>query len=215
MDYQTISTVSDEYFKRSMFGALIVFLLAIPLSIFAALFMYFVFDGAYLSAVVLVVSFLVSLISISILVDGFRFSQWTLNEFARMALDRFEQSVSVTNNIAVKGRGNVVAVSNTPSQMQSQEVVRLVPVKSLSRLVNGVDENDLRAFVEGIFIRGHSQRSWMGQRLPSGREIESFQDYDALVKPLLVAGVIVDRKERSSGKLVYSSPDEVKQVLGL
>jgi len=218
MQHEQILSVSRAYLKRSfLFSALILFsaaLLALPIGWLASV----LIDSASF-AVVAVFAFAIGFsFGLYLAVSGYRVSQWMLLESVNVVFNRSDAEIhaleqGITNNIAVKGRGNVVAVGNTPTQ--TQEVIRLVPFKSSHRLIDGVDQNDLSAFIEGIFLRGHSQRAWMGQRLPSGRTITTFEEYDALIRPLLTAGVIVDRKERSAGKLAYASAQEVKEVLGL
>ncbi|HZQ09761.1 MAG TPA: hypothetical protein VFD70_24505 [Anaerolineae bacterium] len=216
MSLEAVSAISGEHFRRSILASLVAFVASLPVALFGGWLVALLFDADYFLPFTIAILLCVSLLSLSIAFNGFRVAQWMVTESVCVVLNRLDgdvQTVTTVNEFSVKGRGNVVALSNAP--MQSQETIRLVPVKSSNRLIEGVDEKDLRAFVEGIFVRGFSQRAWMGQQLPTGRTITTFADYDALIQPLLTAGVIVDRKERSAGKLAYSSADEVKEVLGL
>ncbi len=216
MSLEAVSAISGEHFRRSILASLVAFVASLPVALFGGWLVSLLLGTEYFLLFTVAVLMCVSLISLSIAFSGFRAAQWMVTESVCVVLNRLEadvQTVTTVNEFSVKGRGNVVALSNVP--VQSQETIRLIPVKSSNRLIEGVDEKDLRAFVEGIFVRGFSQRAWMGQQLPSGRTITTFADYDSLIQPLLTAGVIVDRKERSAGKLAYSSAEEVKQVLGL
>lgn len=120
------------------------------------------------------------------------------------------QQGKVSTHVEQRGISNAVTVNNGPV-----ESIRLVPVRGSGTLVDGVPVEDLSAFVEGILLRGHSQRAWMGKQLPSGRTIATFEEYRGLVSPLVKAGLIVGRSERSAGQLVTRDLGEIKRVLGL
>jgi hypothetical protein len=78
-----------------------------------------------------------------------------------------------------------------------------------------VAEQDLLFFIERALIAGHAKRIWLGQELPSGKLVSTFEDYNQLLAPLLKAGVIVGRSERSAGKFAIDDAQEIKGRLGL
>lgn len=139
----------------------------------------------------------------------YEWQQWQehAREIARISAERL-------TSVNVKGRSNVVAVN---SAGQAVENIRLVGlnVNRPTRIVDGVDERDLVYFVERIFVRGHSKRAWLGEQLPSGKVVSTFADYNSLISPLIKAGLIVDRGERSAGKLITDNAGVMKRVLGL
>lgn len=134
-------------------------------------------------------------------------NQETMREVARTVA---EQQTTVN----VKGKSNIVSVN---SGAPTVEQVRLVGVNvnTPRRALDGVDERDLLYFCERAVIAGHSKRVWLGQTLPSGKLVSTFQDYDQMIAPLLKAGLIVGRGERSAGKLVTDDAGELKRALGL
>ena len=91
------------------------------------------------------------------------------------------------------------------------QMVRTVPV-AVPRLIDGCEEHDLIAFIDGLSFRGHAKRGWMRVRLPSGRICDE-PYYNLLVAPLVKIGAVVDRGPRKAGKLVME-PDEMKIRLG-
>lgn len=206
MEIREIAEVAGLYMRRAVFASFAVFAFGVAIAWSAV-----VLAGPLAGAVAFL---LLGSMALAVFKHGFDMGQWMVSESVCVLLDANDKA-NQQSSVAVSGRGNVVSVQNSPVAVQSREVVRLVPVHSSNRLVEGVDENDLRHFVEQIFIRGFSQRAWLGQRLPSGRLVESFSDYDSLIKPLVVGGLIVDRGERKAGKLVVASPDEARQALGL
>lgn len=96
------------------------------------------------------------------------------------------------------------------------EQIRIIPYRGnpQTRLIDGVDERDLAAFVDGLATRGHSQRAWLTQALPSGRVIDA-ELWMQLSAPLRKAGIITDVRERSAGSLVESDPTRIKEILGI
>lgn len=134
-------------------------------------------------------------------------NQETMREVARTVA---EQQTTVN----VKGKSNIVSVN---SGAPTVEQVRLVGVNvnAPRRALDGVDERDLIYFCERAVIAGHSKRVWLGQTLPSGKLVSTFADYDQMIAPLLKAGLIVGRGERSAGKLVTDDAGELKRALGL
>ena len=123
------------------------------------------------------------------------------------------QANNITN-VNVKGRNNTVSVNSA----QTVEDVRLIPIhgaQKSARLIDGVPEADLIFFCERVPLIGHSKRAWFGQALPSGRTVNTFEIYDQLVAPLIKAGLIEGRGERSAGRLTTADSGEIKRVLGL
>ena len=103
----------------------------------------------------------------------------------------------------------VVMPSDVRSLDETARVVAVPPV----RTVDDVNEQDLIEFVNGLPMRGHARRGWLGFKFVSGREVDA--DYHAmLIKPLEKCGAIVERGERKAGKVVMSS-DDIIERLGL
>lgn len=156
----------------------------------------------------------------AMLVSAYRGYYYTIVEHAAAMIGRVDaeseavRASGLVQNVQARGHARIT-VNNAPAINAPQEIVRLVPVHTTGRLIDSVAEADLAAFVDGIFIRGHSQRAWMGQRLPTGRQITTFAEYDALIQPLLKAGIIIDRTERKAGKISVATADEAKEILGL
>ena len=140
-----------------------------------------------------------------------RFEQWVENQIAAREIARIQATQATM--VSVKGRSNVVSV-NSGSQVENTRLVGL-NIHRPTRFVEGVPECDLLHFIERVVIAGHSKRVWLGQTLPSGKVVATFQDYDQMISPLLKAGLIVGRGERSAGKLVTDDAGELKRALGL
>lgn len=141
-----------------------------------------------------------------------RLYQWEQNQVA--AREVLKITATQTTNVQVRGRSNVVSVNSTG---QAVESVRLVPTHTArpTRFIDGVAEQDLLFFIERALIAGHAKRIWLGQELPSGKLVSTFEDYNQLIAPLLKAGVIVGRGERSAGKFATDDAQEIKGRLGL
>lgn len=137
----------------------------------------------------------------------FEENQTALREIAKIAATQ-------TTTVSVKGRQNVVSVN---SNGQAVESVRLVPLTTASplRIIDGVQEQDLLYFVQRILLEGWAKRVWLGRELPSGKLVSTFGDYDQMIAPLLKAGVIVDRGERSAGRLTTDDAGEILGRLGI
>ena len=81
-----------------------------------------------------------------------------------------------------------------------------------------VEENDLRYMIDRLDIEaqtGWTQREWLNQQLPSGREIVSVDvgPYAAFVEMLERIGAIVDRDERRKGRLAKSKGEILRELL--
>jgi len=141
-----------------------------------------------------------------------RFNQWTENQIAAREIAKM-QAAQITQ-VSVKGRSNVVSVNSAGAGVES---VRLVGVNlnRPARMIEGVDERDLIFFCERAPVIGHVKRAWLGATLPSGKVVTTFEDYNQMIAPLLKAGCIVGRGERSAGKLVTGDVGELKRALGL
>lgn len=137
----------------------------------------------------------------------FESNQETLREIAKIA-------ATTQTTVSVKGRQNVVSVNSTG---QAVESVRLVPLTTAQpvRVIDGVQEQDLAYFIQRMMIAGWTARAWFGQTLPSGKQISTFDDYNLLMNPLLKAGVIVDRGNRSAGHLTTDDPSAILGRLGI
>lgn len=101
------------------------------------------------------------------------------------------------------------------------EMIRLIPVKSNQNIGvdAGMDMSDLKYMVSMLDHErqcGWTVREWMGQRLPSGREIISSTTgpYAEFISILERTGALVDRTERYKGQLTMSA-DEIMVLLGL
>jgi len=92
--------------------------------------------------------------------------------------------------------------------------VRIIPVYG-GKFIDEVDERDLAKFVEVICATGKfTQRDWQRYEMPSGRVVDN--EYHArLIAPLTKLGFIIDRSERSAGKLIERNPDVIKDKIGL
>jgi hypothetical protein len=141
-----------------------------------------------------------------------RLEQWVENQIAAREIAKM-QAAQITQ-VSVKGRSNVVSVNSAGAGVESVRLVG-VNVNRPARMVDGVDERDLIFFCERVPVIGHTKRVWLGATLPSGKQVSTFQDYDALILPLLKAGVLVGRGERTAGKLVTYDASELKRALGL
>jgi hypothetical protein len=75
-------------------------------------------------------------------------------------------------------------------------------------------EEDLEAFLAGVFERGLSRGAWLGTPLlvvgRCDREL-----YEALMGILVDAGIAMDRKAGSSGRLTVPPLKEARRLLGL
>ncbi len=95
------------------------------------------------------------------------------------------------------------------------EKIRLIPVYSGGKQVDGVPPKDLRSFIRSIVAdKKWSQPTWVGQQMPSGRTVD-IEYYAAMIAPLVKAGFIVDRARRKTGKLTCFDPETIIEHLGL
>lgn len=141
-----------------------------------------------------------------------RFEEWRENQIAAREIAKM-QAAQITQ-VSVKGRSNVVSVNSAGAGVESVRLVG-VNVNRPARMIDGVDERDLMYFCDRAPIIGHAKRAWLGATLPSGRTITTFEDYNQMIAPLLTAGLIVGRGERSAGKLVTGDANELRAALGL
>lgn len=100
-------------------------------------------------------------------------------------------------------------------------MIRLIPVKSSQSIgvEAGMDMADLQYMVSMLDYErqcGWTVREWLGQRLPSGREIISSTSgpYAEFISILERIGALVDRSERFKGQLTMTA-DEIKRLLNL
>ncbi len=143
---------------------------------------------------------------------GARFEEWRENQAAAREVARI--TATQITNVNVKGRQNVVTVGG-----QTVANERILPVYisryPVTRLIENVPSCDLAYFIDRMMIAGWSKRVWLGQTLPSGKLVSTFADYDQIIAPLVKANVIVERGERSAGKLTLTDANEIKARLGL
>lgn len=122
-----------------------------------------------------------------------------------------EIAVNQIGPITQKGRGNTVVIG----QSQVTEDVRLIPVRTSGKLVDGLPVEDVAAFIDRACLAGHSKRSILGLELPSGARVTSFGQYDQFIQILTKSGVLVGRGDRSAGHLTTNDPQAIKTLLGL
>jgi hypothetical protein len=125
---------------------------------------------------------------------------------ARYAFERLEQAVGFDLN----ADGHVGGPD-----------IRLVPVRSATTVgvERGMDVEDLRYMISCLDYehqRGWTVREWLNERLPSGREIVAADvgPYAEFIRILERIGALVDRSERSKGRLIMP-PAEIMRRLGL
>ena len=101
------------------------------------------------------------------------------------------------------------------------DMIRLIPVKSSQSIgvEAGMDMADLRYMVSMLDYErqcGWTVREWLGQRLPSGREVISSTSgpYAEFISILERIGALVDRSERFKGQLTMPA-DEIRRLLNL
>lgn len=101
------------------------------------------------------------------------------------------------------------------------DMIRLIPVKSSQSIgvEAGMDMADLKYMVSVLDYErqcGWTVREWLGQRLPSGREIISTATgpYAEFITILEKMGALVDRTERYKGQLTMNA-GEIIELLGL
>lgn len=94
------------------------------------------------------------------------------------------------------------------------ESIRLIPVRS-SRLVDGVDREDLAYFVKTVCRTGDvTQRAWRGMRMPSSAVCDNAL-HARLVGILEKGGYLVERGPRTAGRLTTRDAGEMLRTLGL
>jgi len=94
------------------------------------------------------------------------------------------------------------------------ERIRIVPYRGTARLVDGVPEQDLSAFIDGLAIKGHTSRAWIGYSMPSGALVDA-EYWMLLCKPLRKIGVIEAVSPRKKGRLTTTDAAYIKSLLGL
>jgi hypothetical protein len=102
----------------------------------------------------------------------------------------------------------------TYAPLGAADNIRIVPLTSADRLIDEVREDDLRFFIEGLRLKGHTQSAWIGIRLPSGKVIDR-QMWRSLSRPLRKIGVIKGVGPRRKGHLVTKSAPVILAQLGL
>jgi hypothetical protein len=90
--------------------------------------------------------------------------------------------------------------------------------KPLCEFIEGVDIRDLDFLCEQFVREGHSRSKWLVKGshkrvLPSGFVINEPKDYQKVVRPFVLAGLIIKRRERVSGTLVSNDPEVLKKHL--
>jgi hypothetical protein len=94
------------------------------------------------------------------------------------------------------------------------ERIRLVPLRS-TRLIDGVDGEDLRFFVRGaIGAEDWTQARWRGAKLPSGRKCDNSY-HAALVACLTKSGIVQGYARGVSGYLAVPDVDRALRLLGV
>lgn len=167
-------------------------------------------------------AFIIAAIALMVILRSLEYARYSLHgrfEEWRESQETIRQVLLIQansyTNVSVKGRQNVVNVNSG----QAVENIRLVQLRSgagqSTRTIEGVPECDVLFACDRFPVIGHSQRQWMAAELPSGQVIKTFQDYCKLLEPFLKAELIVDRRERSAGRLVSRDPNELKRALGL
>jgi len=118
--------------------------------------------------------------------------------------------ISVTTSYDAESRPTVIDAHSPPAPEQ----IRLVPYRGPSRLIDGVPASDLRFFIDGLKIRGHTQRPWIGQIMPSGRRVD-VEYWQQLVEVLKKAGVVVGAGPRQAGTLTTTDAQEIAELVGV
>jgi len=103
----------------------------------------------------------------------------------------------------------------TVPELPKPDIMRIVPYQGGSTLlVDGVDDRDLRAFVMGLPIKGHTQKNWIGVKMPSGATVTP-EYWTRLCSPLRKIGVLQGVERRKAGTLTIDDPDRILDLLGL
>jgi hypothetical protein len=125
----------------------------------------------------------------------------------RQVLERALPAVELAMNWDIDGNRTIGTVGQD---------IRIIPIRGVDTMhVSGngrIDMDDLRFMVERLDIEkqtGWTVRECLGLRLPSGREIVSVDvgPYAEFIEILQRIGAIVDRSERSKGRLVMSASE--------
>lgn len=95
-----------------------------------------------------------------------------------------------------------------------QEQIRLVPVFGSARLVNGIPEEDLIYFIDNLWKKGHTQRKWLGEKMPSGVIVDE-RYWTRLCQPLRTVRLIQNVAERKKGQLATTDAELIKRRLRL
>ncbi len=111
------------------------------------------------------------------------------------------------------GRRILMQLAEMRDGRPAGESVRLVYVRGAAT-IEGLPREDLAAFIRAVWSTGDwTQRSWRGQRLPSGATCDN-TTHAALMRILVNAGLVADYGERRTGRLV-GSVDEALNAFGL
>lgn len=112
--------------------------------------------------------------------------------------------------------------SQLDDRLRVVEPERVIPVTvagGVRRTMSGYAVDDLAYFVERSFSLGRfgtSERNWMGHRLPSGRVVDSVEDWRGMLDVFARVGLLVDvGVERKCARWVVHRADEVKVIMGL
>lgn len=114
------------------------------------------------------------------------FVQWRAWQETQRDLVMQSTHVQTNTSIQVSGEGNLVAFNNMPQVMPVQEHVRLVPVHTPSKLIDGIPAPTLAFFIDQYNVRGWGQRAWVDQgiRLPGLKEPVNYDIWRMLVGEL-------------------------------
>jgi hypothetical protein len=124
------------------------------------------------------------------------FSQWQLwQETRRRITEAAARPMTIQTNVDARGVGNAVAVHNTPIV---QENIRIVPVHTPHKLIDGIPEAALAFFIDQYEIRSWSQRDWVDQgiRLPGMKEPVDYDIWRQLIGEIEKVEGIPPVKER-------------------
>lgn len=136
-----------------------------------------------------------------------RFESWLDSQEAAREIAKAQANQLA--NVQIKGSRNTVTVGPMTQD------TRIIPLRMSGKHVEGVPVEDLAYFCTRAPIIGISKRAWLGQTLPSGRICNTWEIYDQMLQPMLKAGLIVDRAERSAGKLTTSDSAAMMRTLGI
>lgn len=213
--------LSQAYLDVTRRGILFLVVCDFCIAVFTAVLLGIIFASTILALAAFLLFVIASALACTNLVlNTIKQSQWLLTEPLVCLMDRLDSESKAMQSHGIVQQNNArghakITVQNAPSFNQTQEIVRLVPIRTSNKLVDDIDETDLAAFIDRMFIVGHSVRALMGTQLPSGKKIDTFETLSQHMNPLLKTGIIKDRSERKKGYLTVETPEQAKQLLGL